>query len=359
MPRRKQPKPTTCQRCEQVFLNEWTTGVTCPDCKAAPKFSGPPCKCGCGEKTAWQPGKGWSEYRHGHLIRDKRPPHPKEMDPNWRPWNFGNDARQDCVCQTCGVRFKEHYAAKFCGIKCRDAPKRKETRLQKGRDGMTYRYARDENDKWKAEHRLVMERHLGKKLEPGQIIHHKNEDPLCNDLANLFVMHCQACHLSHHAGKRPLQYKYDDIHSDSYVRAKAKRKAKRFCRVCTVEFRATIGNQNRCLSCMNDEAKHAPLCECGCGQKTAYRNDVGYAKFVRGHHARVNNPNTKQMCQHDSADVIGDGLWCTDCGCLNADGHEWRKPRKLVDAIANMKRRGTRVRTKDGTSASPNANPTR
>jgi len=32
--------------------------------------------------------------------------------------------------------------------------------------------------------------------------------------------------------------------------------------------------------------KEVPLCECGCGQKTKWRSDRGYAQFVNGHNAR-------------------------------------------------------------------------
>lgn len=52
------------------------------------------------------------------------------------------------------------------------------------------------------EHRLIMEDHLGRALEPWEVVHHKNGDPLDNDLANLEVMTMGDHTTHHHTGTR-------------------------------------------------------------------------------------------------------------------------------------------------------------
>ena len=48
-------------------------------------------------------------------------------------------------------------------------------------------------------HRYVMEQHLGRKLRSDEIVHHKDEDKLNNDISNLEIMD-RAQHASHHHG---------------------------------------------------------------------------------------------------------------------------------------------------------------
>lgn len=51
------------------------------------------------------------------------------------------------------------------------------------------------------EHRYIMEKYLGKKLNPKEIIHHINENTLDNRIENLEIS-SQANHCSHHMKKR-------------------------------------------------------------------------------------------------------------------------------------------------------------
>ena len=51
------------------------------------------------------------------------------------------------------------------------------------------------------EHRHIMEQHIGRKLNPNEIIHHINENGLDNRIENLMIDN-QSNHASHHGKKR-------------------------------------------------------------------------------------------------------------------------------------------------------------
>ena len=62
----------------------------------------------------------------------------------------------------------------------------------------------DENGKHRArrEHRVVMEKHLGRRLEPWELVHHKDQDPSNNAIENLEVTTFGAHSTEHHSGSR-------------------------------------------------------------------------------------------------------------------------------------------------------------
>lgn len=52
------------------------------------------------------------------------------------------------------------------------------------------------------QHRHVMEQELGRKLRPGEIVHHKNENRADNRPENLELVSSQSEHISHHHGRK-------------------------------------------------------------------------------------------------------------------------------------------------------------
>lgn len=69
-----------------------------------------------------------------------------------------------------------------------------------------YRYILVGNRHYEPQHRLVMERHLGRALTPDEHIHHEDEDTLNNSLDNLKIV-SRSEHLSIHVQERPRGYR--------------------------------------------------------------------------------------------------------------------------------------------------------
>ena len=64
------------------------------------------------------------------------------------------------------------------------------------------------NDKYKPEHRIVMEKAVGRVLFSKEIVHHINEIRNDNRIENLMLFSCTADHVKWHGGERDIKYIY-------------------------------------------------------------------------------------------------------------------------------------------------------
>lgn len=111
------------------------------------------------------------------------------------------------ICETCGKEFNRpkrygiaHFATRrFCSRTCQrrvliPAEELKAVYRSTKRNGVKI-----------DQHRAIMEEKLGRKLRPGELVHHKDENKKNNDPDNLEVMSHQA-HSALHNQKYPLTW---------------------------------------------------------------------------------------------------------------------------------------------------------
>lgn len=63
------------------------------------------------------------------------------------------------------------------------------------------------------EHHLVIEKSIERYLNSTEVVHHIDEDRGNNALENLYLFHCDNCHVYHHVTGRQLQYEYQEVHA--------------------------------------------------------------------------------------------------------------------------------------------------
>lgn len=94
----------------------------------------------------------------------------------------------------------------------------------------------------RSEHRVVMERKLGRPLAPGEVVHHVDHNPRNNHPDNLVVM-THAQHAAHH-NDRHARTKVCEVCGDDYEPAPTKRARSRTCsRPCMVELQSRIATE--------------------------------------------------------------------------------------------------------------------
>ena len=68
-------------------------------------------------------------------------------------------------------------------------------------DKQGYRWIHDDKGRWRKEHRVIVERIIGRDLKREETIHHINEDKLDNRPCNLFYFENDSLHKRHHGLK--------------------------------------------------------------------------------------------------------------------------------------------------------------
>lgn len=109
--------------------------------------------------------------------------------------------RNSRVCTFCGEIFLPKHTKSpnlFCSYKCRGLSQRHE---RVDRQGYWYirvdDHPRRPSTGYVPEHTLVMERHIGRYLKDGEVVHHVNHDRKDNRIENLQIM-SDAEHRAHH-----------------------------------------------------------------------------------------------------------------------------------------------------------------
>lgn len=155
-------------------------------------------------------------------------------------------------------------------------------RIRKNTDGYDYAYIKiAPSGPWPAKHRWVMEQHLGRKLERGEIVHHIDGNTLNNELSNLRLMGT-ICHSQLHNVINT--WSEDHACCISCGTTERPHKGHGLCRNCWTSkyLRENRGKpkikwsrkHDRCLSCGTTETPHQGhgLCEnCAARQYRASR----------------------------------------------------------------------------------------
>ena len=139
-----------------------------------------------------------------------------EQSGRGRPKKF---CRKDCgwaylECANCGSGFRNKPHRKYCSTECRleamgkrnsSDPEEQRRRSLLGVEKRIEYHRNRASGNWyrrtggRHEHRVVAEAVLDRQLQPGEVVHHEDQDRLNNYPDNLIVFPTQAAHALHHA----------------------------------------------------------------------------------------------------------------------------------------------------------------
>ena len=108
------------------------------------------------------------------------------------------------------------------------------------------------------EHRVLMERHLGRKLEPWELVHHKDGNPQNNAIENLELVEWGAHTTEHHKGGRKSEDTRRSLEAFALMREELKReRAVKTDLLEALQNIAEYWNQDQNEAAMADACWHA------------------------------------------------------------------------------------------------------
>jgi hypothetical protein len=144
--------------------------------------------------------------------------------------------RAEGRCGHCGAAFATQVSKQsrivYCSPACRKAAQRERARHTPG-----YYHTYDEAGRQHQEHRLIMERIVGRPLRPNEDVHHKDEDKKNNDPSNLEILTRREHARLHHGLNGRWSLRFDCCqHCHSTER---KHQSKGLCSYCYFHLRNT------------------------------------------------------------------------------------------------------------------------